>query len=379
LKAVGEALAIARPEDFFKTWDTLASLRERFRERTRLGLSGEETSWAREQIASFLSVGMRVVDAGLRKTFQPGGLCATYYINESVRHELIPLAPHAGQDLEPGQRPTQLVKVLQFKQTPLSPFLEGPVHALRTAASLDEARRIHKAVKKSELYDKKLKMYKLNVPLTRESIEIGRNKIFAPGWLENESVFLHMSYKYLLEELRSGLVEEFFEDLKHQCVAFLDPAVYGRSPLENSSFIVSSPFPDPRLHGAGFSARLTGAAAEWISIVLHMGLGPQPFQWSEGELRFEPRPVLAGWLFSQKARGIFGKDSFGLKVLGRTWIVYRNPGRKNTYGLNAPIPRRFMLSYTSGEEVLHEAPYLPHALARDLRSGRLDKAVIDLA
>jgi hypothetical protein len=243
---------------------------------------------------------------------------------------------------------------------------------------VEEARKIHRAVKSSELYDRKLKMFKLNVPLTRESYEIGRNKIFAPGWLENESVFLHMAYKYLMEELRSGLVDEFFEDFKTQCVAFLDPAVYGRSPLENSSFIVSSQFPDPRLHGAGFSARLTGAAAEWISMVLYMGLGPQPFQVVQGELRFEPRPTLAGWLFRQKGSGDCGKNSFGFKLFGKTWIIYNNPSRRNTYGEKPMLPKRYKVRRTSGEEMVHEGSYLPNALARDLRAGHLDRIIIDL-
>ena len=56
LKAVGEALAIARSGDFYKTWDTLASLRERFRERTRLGVSGDEIPWSREEVG-LVSVG----------------------------------------------------------------------------------------------------------------------------------------------------------------------------------------------------------------------------------------------------------------------------------------------------------------------------------
>jgi hypothetical protein len=371
LKAVGEALAIAPPDDFYKTWDTLASLRERFRERTRLGISGEEVMWTREEAASFLSAAVRVLDAGLKKAFLPDGMCSTYFINEPVRYELLPL-PVSDSD----QEPVQTVKVLEFKQIAVSPFLEGPVHALRTVSSVDEARRIQRAVKNSDLYDRKLKMFKLNVPLLKESFEIGRNKVFTPGWLENESIFLHMAYKFLVEELRSGLVDEFFEDFKHQCVAFLDPATYGRSPLENSSFIVSSRFPDPRLHGGGFSARLTGAAAEWITLILYMGLGSQPFQWTHGELRFEPRPTLAGWMF--KKSGDLGKDSFGFKIFGNTWIIYRNPGRHNTYGKKPLSPLRYRIRYTTGKEVVHEEAFLPDLLARELRAGKMDRLIIDL-
>ena len=228
------------------------------------------------------------------------------------------------------------MKVLEFKQVPLAFFLEGPVHALRAASSVDEARKIQRAVKNSELYDRKLKMFKLNVPLTKESFDVGRMKIFVPGWLENESVFLHMAYKFLVEELRSGLIDEFFEDFKHQCVAFLDPARYGRSPLENSSFIVSSRFPDPRLHGGGFAARLTGAAAEWISLVFYMGLGAQPFQWIAGELRFEPRPTLAGHLF--KKTGEFGQRRFWLQAVWNApgWCIAIRAGKIPGRARSAP-------------------------------------------
>ncbi len=374
LKAVGEALAISHSNDFYKTWDTLASLRERFRERTRFGLSGDDLPLSREDLLAFLATGISVLEEGVKRATPSHGLIPTFFINEPVRYELLPLA--VGSD--PTQEPVQTVKILEFKQIPVSPFLEGPVHALRTVPSVQEARKIYTAVKTSDLYDRKLKMFKLNVPLSKESFEIGRSKIFSPGWLENESVFLHMAYKFLLETLRSGLVDEFYEDFKTQCVGFLNPKTYGRSPLENSSFIVSSRFLDPRLHGGGFAARLTGAAAEWISLVLYIGLGSQPFQWVEGELRFEPRPTLAGSLFRKKASAVSGKDTFGFKLFGKTWIIYHNPGRRNTYGPKALLPKCYTVHTAAGKEIRHEGAFLPDVLARDLRKGLFDKIQIDL-
>ena len=53
-------------------------------------------------------------------------------------------------------------------------------------------------------------MYKVNASLASQSHEIGRARAFTPGWLENESIWLHMEYKYLLEVLKAGLYEEFF-------------------------------------------------------------------------------------------------------------------------------------------------------------------------
>ena len=70
-------------------------------------------------------------------------------------------------------------------------------------------------------------MYKTSVGLEKESHEIGRIKAFTPGWLERESNFLHMSYKYLLALLKSGLSEEYFTEIQTALIPFLDPKIYG--------------------------------------------------------------------------------------------------------------------------------------------------------
>ena len=53
-----------------------------------------------------------------------------------------------------------------------------------------------------------------NAPLKGEPHEIGRARAFTPGWLENESIWLHMEYKYLLGLLKAGLCEAFFEEFR---------------------------------------------------------------------------------------------------------------------------------------------------------------------
>lgn len=83
-------------------------------------------------------------------------------------------------------------------------------------------------------------MYKVNASLQNASYELGRARAFTPGWLENESIWLHMEYKYLLELLHAQLYEEFLEDFHHAAIPFLDERQYGRSIWENSSFIASS-------------------------------------------------------------------------------------------------------------------------------------------
>src|SRR5699024_2860237 len=121
---------------------------------------------------------------------------------------------------------------------------EGVVKQLKLTKDREKAKEIYLKVKQSDLYDEKLGMYKTSVSIKPEPIELGRAKFFTPGWLENESIFLHMSYKYLLALLKSGLYNEFFREIKTGLVMFNDPVVYGRNPLENSSFIVSSANPD---------------------------------------------------------------------------------------------------------------------------------------
>jgi len=375
IKAAGETLALSRSEEFFKTWDTLSSLKERFREKTRLGVSGNEKLLTRGEMVTFLARVKKVLESGLSRAVLPDGLCPTYYINEMADYEKLPV--RAKTD-DPDAVPVQHVRALKFKQIPISAFLEGPMHALRTLHHQEDARRLYQRVKKSELYDRKLKMFKLNVPLTRESYEIGRNKIFTPGWLENESIFMHMHYKFLLEILRAGLAEEFFAEMKTGIVAFMNPAVYGRSTTENSSFIVSSRFPDARLHGRGFVARLSGSTAEWISMVFHMGLGAEPFRFERGELHFEPRPTLTRSFFTTRAEKGFEKNSFGLKLFGKTWLVYVNPSRRDTYAGKGLAPVRFRLNYEDGRESVHEGTYLPDAPSRDLRDGKLSRLVVEL-
>jgi hypothetical protein len=63
------------------------------------------------------------------------------------------------------------------------------------------------------MYDSALQMYTLCESLAAMGQDVGRMKAFSPGWLENQSVWLHMSYKYYLELLRGGLYEEFFSEV----------------------------------------------------------------------------------------------------------------------------------------------------------------------
>ncbi|HUX82115.1 MAG TPA: hypothetical protein VMV35_04700 [Halothiobacillus sp.] len=343
VRSLTPVLGSAKANDFFPTWRQLAKLREDFRDRVRMGISGEEADLSSDELLKFCDAADALLQRGLAKALGSDGVPVSYFIHQAESYEVLidTAAPQSVED-----QPTVVyVQVTRFSQMPVASFLEGAVHALRGTDDTSAAATIYHAVRQSMLYDRKLGMYRVNAPLDGESFEIGRGRIFTPGWLENESIFLHMHYKFLLETLRSGLAQEFFDDMRLGLVAFQRAEVYGRSPLENSSFIASSRFPDAKSHGVGFVARLSGATAEWISMVLHMGLGAAPFHMVEDALRFEPRPTLAEWLFTTEPNDDFGTDSFGLKLFGQTWVVYENPGRHATFGADAVAPVRFDLHY----------------------------------
>jgi hypothetical protein len=209
-------------------------------------------------------------------------------------------------------------------------------------------------------------MYKVNAPLQDQPHEIGRARAFTPGWLENESVFLHMEYKFLLEVLRAGLYEEFAGDIQRALICFQGPEVYGRSPLENSTFLVSSAHPDESLHGAGFVARLTGATAEFLSIWTTMTAGQRPFFLEDGKLCLAFKPTLPGWLFDQH-----GKLTF--TFLGQVPVTYHNPARRDVYPNKGLGASHLVLHLPDGDRVDLAGGRIGEPYAQMVRKGQIAK------
>jgi hypothetical protein len=224
---------------------------------------------------------------------------------------------------------------------------------------------LHQRVKESDLFDRELGMYKVNTSLADESHEIGRAKAFPSGWLENESIWLHMEYKYLLELLRAGLHEEFYEAIGTALVPFQPPARYGRSPLENSSFIASSAHPDPSLRGAGFVARLSGSTAEFLSLWTTMMAGEQPFVVGDGELQLRLRPALPGWFFADAGIVRF-------RFLGQCDVTYHNPDRLDTFA-EGVSPRRIVLWPSDSESVEIAGHTVGAPYAEMVRNGDISR------
>ncbi len=296
-------------------WDKTHSLKEEYRRKTKLGVSGTEQEISSIRLLEIIDLMLKKIEYGISKAWDKNAsVYYGYFIHEVVEYEN--LNGH-------------FIKPLAFKQIRLPLFLEAQMHAMRLIGGQDKAKALYQGTKKSALFDKNLKMYKVTAPLNSMPEEIGRCRIFTPGWLENESIWLHMEYKYLLELLKSGLYEEFYADFKNVLIPFQKPEQYGRSILENSSFLVSSIFPDKKLHGNGFVARLSGSTAEFLGIWLKMNLGLKPFFLNDnGELSLRFSPILKGWLFDKKG-------CYSFNFLSRIKITYHNPKRKDTFGRNA--------------------------------------------
>jgi hypothetical protein len=297
----------------------------------------------------------------------------SYFINEVTEYEPLkeqfaqprPNA-HSSPPLQVGHSGCG-VKAKKFRQVRLPLFLGGQMHALRLSGSTQEARKIYEATKASAIFDKKLKMYKITACLKDAPQEIGRCHEFPSGWLEHESIWLHMEYKYLLELLKAGLYREFYSDFKNALIPFQPPERYGRSILENSSFLVGSAFADKNLHGNGFVARLSGSTAEFIQMWLMMNLGAQPFLLdSNGKLSFCLRPALAGWLFDRK-----GMYSF--KLMSKIDLAYHNPKRKDTFGKDGVKVQRIVLRDKDNSAVEIKNNTIPSPYAQQVRARLISR------
>ena len=242
-------------------YQALNDCKEAYRDGIYTGLSGEKETVDSGKLTCLLSRMEDILRSGQDRRPQEAGPVPTYYFYEIADYS----------EDEQGIHPQA------FRLHSLPDFLEGTVHAMKLAENREEAESLYRSVKESRLFDRELQMYKVNADLASAPAAIGRCHTFTPGWLENESIWLHMEYKYLLEALRAGLYEEFFSDMRTCLIPFMDPEVYGRSIFENSSFIASSANPDASIHGKGFVARLSGSTAEFLSMWHLMFFGEKPF------------------------------------------------------------------------------------------------------
>ena len=212
-------------------------------------------------------------------------------------------------------------------------------------------------------------MYKVNASLKDASFELGRAKAFTAGWLENESIWLHMEYKYLLELIKSGLYQQFKEDFHKAAVPFLDPEVYKRSIYENSSFIVSSKNPDPSLHGRGFVARLSGSTVEFLQIWYLMMFG-NPFTYQEGSLKLAFEPTIPDFLINENL-------TMEATFLGTFKVIYHFKEKRDYFPGFYQITSMKLIDYY-GKQREYQQQFVVDEVAKEVREGKIEKIYLEM-
>lgn len=346
---------IDKDEEVFSFWDKINDAKEVYRGKVYDGVSGRCKVYESSRIVEILEEFAATVKKGIEKAHRiNGGVSPTYFTYEATGYK----------KQESGILPTGF----QVRKVP--DFLEGTVRYLKLDLTKEEKKACYDRVKGSGLYDRKLQMYKVNNSLDKASYELGRAKAFTPGWLENESIWLHMEYKYLLEVLRSGMYEEFFTDFAKAAVPFMDPEVYGRSILENSSFLASSANPNSKIHGKGFVARLSGSTIEFISMWKLMMFGAAPFSMKEGQLTFTPQPAIPAYLIGED-------QTVEATLLGTTRVIYHLEQKKD-YIPGQYECKKVRIAFKNGGKAEVTDHRITGKMAQDIRNGKVDSIEITL-
>ncbi|MFW2489177.1 hypothetical protein ACN077_11420 [Clostridium chromiireducens] len=330
-------------------WDKVSTIREEYREKIQYSISGNNSDLEVTVIESTINKMLSKIDLGIEKAKKMNdGKIPTFMYYDVSKYEI---------DND------KVIKLLEFKINFLPLFLEGPTRYFKTKLDYVEKHELYKSIKESNVYDKKLNMYKTSESLEDISFEIGRARSFTAGWLERESIFMHMEFKYILELIKNGLYEEFFEDIKTAMPPFMDPEVYGRSILENSSFIASSSNPDERTHGRGFVARLSGTTVEMLNIWKMMMVGEKLFVYEDEILKFRLNPILA--------KDFFKDSKLITTILGNIKLVYINTNNKNTFGHEKGIIGEITLVDANNNISKFEGNEICGEFAEKIRNGKI--------
>jgi len=339
----------------FDYWDASNNHKESYRQKIRFNTVGNvivNPNLVEEALTLYLNK----INLALEKAFKLGnGIYPTYLTYEVTKHD--ELLNNGKPKI--GNYGLPVVKALEFSITPLPFYLEAPARALKVMTDSEERLTMYQKIKESNIYDNVLNFYKTSEFLDDVSNEIGRGRSFTKGWQERESNFLHMTYKYIVGLLEAGMYKEFFEEIKTNLVCFMDPQVYGRSTLENSSFIAPSINPDPNVRGQGFVARLSGSTAEMLSIWALMMHGKKPFIYTD-KLELNLKPILNREFFIDK------KVSF--MFLGKTVVTYINESNIDTFDPSFKI-KKYLVDGVEMNEVSKQK-------VLDLRNGKIKEIIV---
>lgn len=344
----------------FDYWDKASTLRENYREVLREGITGNQEVNCKEVI-SYLEKMVNKLNSAIDKALLIGkGIIPTFITYEVDSYEKY--YDENGNEKR-GYNNYCLVKALSFKRREVPYFLEAPARSLKVLDNKEYLKKMYKKIKASDIYDKNLKMYKTSEPLDAQSHEFGRIRAFTKGWLERESNFMHMTYKYLYGLLKASLYDEFFKEIKTNMVCNMDAKVYGRSPLEHCSFIATSNNPDHNVHGQGFVSRLSGSTAEMLSIYLTMSTGGKIFKYENDELQLSLSPILKKKYFDEN-------NEYSFTLLSHTKVTYVNEKRIDTF--NGKISYYKIIK---DSKIIKETNLIKGEDAIKLRNGEFDQII----
>jgi len=363
------------PSELFAYWNTVATARETYRTKVEYYFSGETTSMSASAVSTMIERWLGEIETGMSRAIKLGshgdgddgtsGIPPSYFSYDITKWEI------NGKKNDVG---LPHVNALAMKVGRFPLFLEGPTRYLKTVID-DKAAvtTMYNKVKVSGLRDEQLKMYYVSASLKGQSYDMGRMMAFTPGWLENQSIWMHMSYKYYLELIRGKLYDEFFSEMRGGgMLPFMDPVKYGRSLMECSSFLASSVFSDPSYHGRGFSARLSGSTAEFLSIWKLMFIGQNPyFVDDSGDLKMHLKPVIPAWMFIDDSENAAdptydeeGNLTVSFKLFAHIPVTYHNPDGSDLFDVE---PKKYRIVKVDGSVHDVDGGVIPTDLAVSIR------------
>ena len=152
----------------FDLWDNRNAALEGYRDEVYGKLFDEEKTISSEEAVEILGLMEKRLEKGVSKAFDLGkGIAPGYFTFEVPEYD----------KKEDGIYP----KSLKVQNVPY--FLEGPVRFFKLENTYDEKKKIYDRIKDSDLFDKKLSMYKVNASLENASFEFGRCKSSHPDGL----------------------------------------------------------------------------------------------------------------------------------------------------------------------------------------------------
>ena len=329
----------------FDYWDKVTTSREELRRKTHEFSVNSGKKITLKDALVLLEEMKDILSRGIKDAKElGGGILPSYIINDVSKYEITDKVNHLGY---------KVVKPLEFKQRLIPYFLEASARLAKLGSDFFNKEDYDK-IYASDLRDQKLGFYKTCADIEDAPFEIGRVHAFTKGWLERECNFLHMCYKYLLGLLKAGLYETFYKEMKVNFVYNMDPYVYGRSPIENNSFIVPTCNPNKRMHGQGQFARLTGANAEVLDMFFLMFLGEKAFSYENGTLKFSPSPKLSKEFFDEN-------DEVSYPLFSKCKVTIHNPQRIDLYN------HKKYVYFVNGKKF----ESIEGQLAVDLRDGKI--------